>query len=114
MGSILHECRQLADVVLIDTAPVGLVHEPLTLVNHVDGVLLVSRLQWTKRDTVRRTMRLLRQVNAPVMGLVVTGGERQQGYYGDLDTRHYGRPQPKPKPSLRLKRKPKPKTTTPA
>jgi len=114
MGSILHECRQLADVVLIDTAPVGLVHEPLTLVNHVDGVLLVSRLQWTKQDAARRTMRLLRQVNAPVMGLVVTGGERQQGYYGDLNTRHYGRPQPKPKPTLRLKRKPKPKTTTPA
>ncbi len=114
MGSILDECRQLADLVLIDTAPVGLVHEPLTLANHVDGVLLVSRLQWTKQDAARRTMRLLRQVNAPVMGLVLTGGERQQGYYGDLDTRHYGRPQPKPKPTLRLKRKPKPKTTTPA
>ncbi len=114
MGSILDECRQLADVVLIDTAPVGLVHDPLTLVNHVDGVLLVSRLQWTKQDAARRMMRLLRQVNAPVMGLVLTGGERQQGYYGDLDTRHYGRPQPKPKPTLRLKRKPKPKTTTPA
>lgn len=97
MGKILQECRQHADVVLVDTAPVGLVHDPLTLLNHVDDVVLVSRLGRTSRDAARRTLRTLGQVNASVLGVVLTGGERVVGYYGDADSRHYGRPTGKPK-----------------
>lgn len=97
MGRILDECRQYADVVLIDTAPVGLVHDPLTLVNHVDGVILVSRIGQTTKDAARQTVHNLRQVSASVLGVVLTGGERLAGYYGDADSRHYGRPQSKRK-----------------
>lgn len=97
MGKILEECRQHADVVLVDTAPVGLVHDPLTLLHHVDDVVLVSRLGRTSRDAARRALRTLGQVNASVLGVVLTGGERVVGYYGDADSRHYGRPTGKPK-----------------
>ncbi|MEJ7790011.1 MAG: hypothetical protein WKF29_09030, partial [Thermoleophilaceae bacterium] len=79
------------------TAPVGLVHDPLTLVNHVDDVILVSRLGYTTEDAARQTLRTLRQVSASVLGVVLTGGERIAGYYGDADSRHYGRPKSKPK-----------------
>lgn len=110
MGRILDACRELADVVLIDTAPVGLVHDPLTLLNHVDDVILVSRLGYTTKDAARQTLRTLGQVRASVLGVVLTGGERVQGYYGDADSRHYGRPRsrssrpwkPRPKPSPRV------------
>ncbi|MDQ4049594.1 MAG: hypothetical protein M3131_09485, partial [Actinomycetota bacterium] len=95
MARILEECREHADVVLIDTAPVGLVHDPLTLVNHVDGVVLVSRLGYTTRDAARGTLRVLSQVSASVLGVVLTGGERIVGYYGDAESRHYGRPSSK-------------------
>lgn len=97
MGRILDECRAHADVVLIDTAPVGLVHDPLTLVNHVDDVILVSRLGYTTKDAARQTLRSLRALSAGVLGVVLTGGERIAGYYGDPDSRHYGRPRSKPK-----------------
>lgn len=93
MAKILEDCRAAADVVLIDTAPVGLVHDPLTLVNHVDGVIVVARLHHTTKDAARQTVRLLGQVGARVLGVVLTGGERTPGYYGDADYRHYGRPQ---------------------
>ena len=92
MGRILEECRQRADVVLVDTAPVGLVHDPLTLLNHVDDVVLVAQLGHTTRDAARRTLRTLNQVRASVLGVVLVGGERVVGYYGDADSRHYGRP----------------------
>lgn len=95
MGSIIEQCRHLADVVLIDTAPVGLVHDPLTLVNHVDGVLVVARLHHTTKDAARQTLRLLGQVGTRILGVVLTGGERTPGYYGDPDYRHFGRPQEK-------------------
>ncbi len=107
MGRILDECREYADVVLIDTAPVGLVHDPLTLVNHVDDVIIVSRLGYTTKDSARQTLRTLKQVSASVLGVVVTGGERIAGYYGDADSRHYGRPTSKRKRSRKPKAKAK-------
>lgn len=105
MGGIIEECRQEADLVLIDTAPVGLVHDPLTLVNHVDDIILVSRLGYTTKDAARQTVRTLRQVSATVLGVVLTGGERIAGYYGDPDSRHYGRPRSRPKRSWKPKAK---------
>jgi capsular exopolysaccharide synthesis family protein len=95
MGKVLQGCRELADFVLIDSAPVGLVHDPLTLVNHVDGVLVVARLDYTTRDAARQTRRLLTHMGAAVLGVVLTGAERITSYYGDPDARHYGRSQPK-------------------
>ena len=92
MGRILEDCREHADVVLIDTAPVGLVHDPLTLVNQVHDVIVVSRLGHTTKDAARQTLRTLSQVSASVLGVVLTGGERIAGYYGNADSRHYGRP----------------------
>ena len=106
MAAVVDQCRQLADVVLIDTAPVGLVHDPLTLVNHVDAVIVVSRLQWTTRDAARRTLRLLGQVGGRILGVVLTGGERSPGYYGDPDYRHYGRPKPKEREKEKRREKP--------
>ncbi len=96
MGQILEECRRQADVVLIDTAPVGLVHDPLTLVNHVDGVIVVARLDHTTKDGARKVLRLLNQVGARTLGLALLGGPRTPGYYGygkeKADSRHFGRP----------------------
>ena len=109
MASILADCREHADVVLIDTAPVGLVHDPLTLVGQVHDVILVSRLGYTTKDAARQTLRTLRQVNASVLGVVLTGGERIAGYYGDADSRHYGRPRAKPKRPWKPKTKPEAK-----
>jgi Mrp family chromosome partitioning ATPase len=105
MGRILDECREYADVVLIDTAPVGLVHDPLTLVNHVDDVIVVSRLGYTTKDAARQTLQTLGQVRASVLGVVVAGGERIAGYYGDADSRHYGRPKGKRKRARKTKGK---------
>ncbi len=96
MGQILDECRRQADVVLIDTAPVGLVHDPLTLVNHVDGVIVVARLDHTTKDGARKVVRLLNQVGARILGVALIGGPRTAGYYGygkqNADSRHFGRP----------------------
>ncbi|MDQ3719321.1 MAG: hypothetical protein M3350_00795, partial [Actinomycetota bacterium] len=50
MGDVMADCRRRADIVLVDSAPVGLVHDPITLVNVVDATILVSRLNWTTRD----------------------------------------------------------------
>ncbi len=91
MREVVADCRRRADIVLIDSAPVGLVHDPITLVNVVDATILVSRLNWTTRDAARRALRLLSQVDAPLLGVALTGTARQGSYYGDSDYRHFGR-----------------------
>ncbi len=83
MAAILKVTRALADVVLVDTAPIGTVNDAVPLLAHVDGVVLVARLNRTTTDSARRALRVLRNVDVPVVGVVVTdaGTSEQYDYY---------------------------------
>lgn len=92
MASVIHIARALADIVLVDTAPVGTVNDAVSLVGSVDSIALVIRLEATTKDAGRRAMRVLRNLDVDVAGLIVTNaaaGER----YG-----YYGAPSPVPEP----------------
>ena len=80
-AEILGECSARADFVLVDAPPVGVVHDAITLANHVDAVMLVARLNWTTRDLARETLRILRQLDLQMLGLVLTGTDRSENYY---------------------------------
>jgi tyrosine-protein kinase len=80
-GEILIECRAHADFILVDAPPVGVVHDAITLATFVDAVMLVARLNWTTKDTARESLRILRQLDLDVLGLVLTGTERSENYY---------------------------------
>jgi capsular polysaccharide biosynthesis protein/Mrp family chromosome partitioning ATPase len=83
MAPVIEECRSLADFVLIDTPPIGLVHDAIMLVDFVDAALLVSRLRWTTKDAARRALRVLGPLEIGVLGFVVMGSSRPDGYgYG--------------------------------
>jgi Mrp family chromosome partitioning ATPase/capsular polysaccharide biosynthesis protein len=83
MAPVIEECRALADFVLIDTPPVGLVHDAIMLVDFVDAALLVARLRSTTKDAARRALRVLRPLEMSLLGLVVLGSSRPDGYpYG--------------------------------
>src|SRR5688500_9705998 len=82
MTHVIEDARAMADVVLVDVPPLGTVNDPITLANLVDGVVLVAHLGRTTRDACRRTLRLLANVDARKLGVVVTGGSPGEGYYG--------------------------------
>ena len=88
MRDLIASARELADVVLIDTAPVGTVNDPITMSAYVSSVVLVARLSQTTKDAARRALRVLRNVELQLAGVVVTGAEegQQYGYYGTEDT----------------------------
>lgn len=94
MGAIIEHARSLADVVIIDTAPIGTVNDAATLVDHVDAALVVSRLDHTTRDAARRTRRLLRNLGVPLPGVVVTNG------HSDSDGYYYGDPEGGERPAV--------------
>jgi Mrp family chromosome partitioning ATPase len=82
MTHVIEDARAMADVVLVDVPPLGTVNDPITLANLVDGVVLVAHVGRTTRDASRRTLRLLSNVDARMLGVVVTGAAPGEGYYG--------------------------------
>jgi tyrosine-protein kinase len=91
MTHVIEDARAMADVVLVDVPPLGAVNDPVTLANLVDGVALVAHIGRTTRDASRRTLRLLANVDARLLGVVVTGATPGEGYYGAYTSPSAGR-----------------------
>ena len=83
MANIIARGRALADVVLLDTAPIGTVNDVVTLAELTNGIALLVRLGATRRDALVNALRILDNVSAPVLGFVVNGARRGGArYYG--------------------------------
>lgn len=92
MGELLSSLAEVADVVLVDTAPALAVSDALAMVALTDGVLLVADSEATQRGAVQQARRQLDQVDAQVIGAVLNNfdpsraaayGSYGYGYQGD-------------------------------
>ncbi|MDQ3849209.1 MAG: Wzz/FepE/Etk N-terminal domain-containing protein [Actinomycetota bacterium] len=72
MRLVVEVARTMADVVLVDTAPLGTVNDAAMLASLVDAVALVVRLNQTTKDAGRRAIRTLGNLGPDILGLVVT------------------------------------------
>lgn len=71
------------DVVLIDTPPVLPVTDAAVLSARVDATIVVASANSTTRRALTHAMGLLRQVEAPIVGVVFNGVSSESGYgYG--------------------------------
>jgi capsular exopolysaccharide synthesis family protein len=83
MSNVVARARAIADVVLLDTAPIGTVNDVVTLAELTNGIALLVRLGQTRRDALNHALRVLDNVPAPVLGFVVNGARRGGArYYG--------------------------------
>ncbi|MFA9270486.1 MAG: polysaccharide biosynthesis tyrosine autokinase [Baekduiaceae bacterium] len=82
MTALLGEVRRRYDYIVVDTAPVPVVSDPIPLLSQVDGVLVVTRLGKTQRDELAHLRRQLSKFKAPVLGVVINGGARVGDYAG--------------------------------
>lgn len=73
MPTVLDVVHSMADIVLIDTPPVGTVNDASVLAPFVDAILMVACPGKTTKDAARRAQRALRNVETPILGLVATG-----------------------------------------
>ena len=81
---LLEEARGLADVVIIDTAPLLAASVTRELVTMADVVVLVSRAGRTTSPAAERTAELLERLGAPTLGVVLVGvptGVFKNDYY---------------------------------
>ena len=83
LPAILGQAAQLADYVVIDTAPVGEVADAVKVVDHVDGVIVAVRAGNTNRVNLAQARDLLEGAGRPPLGLLVLGEQRggQRSYY---------------------------------
>jgi len=85
MGTILSAVRQRFQYVVIDSSPLIPFADGRTMATLTDGVVLVGRWGFTTREALIRSVEILREVHAPVLGIVFNGigdGFRYSKYYG--------------------------------
>lgn len=83
VAALLEAARELADVVLIDSAPIGTVNDALALAGLVDSIAIVARLNLTTSDAIRRALRGLRNLDDKLAGVVITAADNspKDSYY---------------------------------
>ncbi|GAA4407726.1 hypothetical protein GCM10023168_24100 [Fodinibacter luteus] len=101
MGHLLAEVRGMADVVIIDSAPLLAASDVFDVLPIVDTVLLVVRSGRLTDVAARRVAELLGRFQVPISGVVLVGarGRRADGYgygygygHGEKKKRKRGRP----------------------
>jgi succinoglycan biosynthesis transport protein ExoP len=70
-----------AEYVLIDTPPILLVSDALSLGDYADGIIIVSRIKKTTIDEARDTRTMLERSGIRALGIVANGVGRRRGYH---------------------------------
>ncbi|MHB1699823.1 MAG: polysaccharide biosynthesis tyrosine autokinase [Acidobacteriaceae bacterium] len=73
VASLLAEMRESFDLVLLDTPSILPVTDTVSLSNAVDAVLVVVRSGVSGRESLVRTMAVLRRAGARILGVVLNG-----------------------------------------
>jgi capsular exopolysaccharide synthesis family protein len=98
MSALIESWRNHFDYVVIDTPPVLPLTDAVVLSRKVDAVIVVARFAVTSQPCIQRTIRLLRDVHAPRLGLLVNAMDldspeyfHYSGFYGryGCDNRTY-------------------------
>lgn len=88
MGEILTELARRYELVVVDSAPIGVVSDALPLLRMTDGLLVVARIGETTRDTAHELRDQLDRLGVSTLGVVANavkvrrGGRYGYGHYG--------------------------------
>jgi len=106
MRRFLEEVKDIFDIILIDTPPVGSVTDAAILSSMVDGMILVAASGQVKIDELTRSKELLEKVNANIIGVVLNKLDKNaQGNYYYYYYYYYG--EEGQAPEKRRKKKPR-------
>jgi capsular exopolysaccharide synthesis family protein len=71
------------DWVLIDTPPVATLADSVVLASKAELIALVIKHNQNDRELIRRSLKRLRDIHAPIVGAVLNGVDLQRSAYGD-------------------------------
>jgi capsular exopolysaccharide synthesis family protein len=79
MAELIQRLEQLADILIFDSPPVLAVTDAAVLSSRVDGVILVTQADRTRREAAKQAVMRLRQVGAHVLGATLNGVSGRNG-----------------------------------
>lgn len=88
-NKLIEEAEKQFDTVIIDAPPTLMLTDAAALSRHTDGVIVVVHVGQTKLKMVQRTIDRLQQVDANILGIILTG-IRQDEMYGGYYYNYYG------------------------
>jgi len=88
LSEIFEKIKFYYDIVIVDSAPVIPVSDPMLISSEVDGVILVILAGRTPRHVVLRAKNILADADANILGAVVNNLSEVLPYY--YDYRYYG------------------------
>lgn len=99
LADLLERLSEGADLVLVDCPPVLPVSDALTISDHVDGILVLTRFKVLRRSSMQELKRQLDGLRTPALGFVFVGstpdaayGNYGYGYgYGGEGKKRFGR-----------------------
>jgi capsular exopolysaccharide synthesis family protein len=83
---LIARARQLADIVIIDTAPILATNDASEMIHSVDAVVVVCRSGSTTTEAARRTRTLLERLSTPVVGVTLVGVPDTEASYSGYYT----------------------------
>jgi capsular exopolysaccharide synthesis family protein len=90
LASLLSHVSELYDMVIIDTPPLASVTDPVVLSKHVDGLIIVTWAGKTTYEMLGKGIKQLREIKAPVTGLVLNRfNAKKTGYYYNYGDYYY-------------------------
>ena len=91
MKKLLDLLKCMYDVVLLDGTSCMIVSDSIALSSMVDGTILVSESKKTKINDLKKTKKLIEEVNGKILGVISNKAEIQKGkYYGKKYGYYYG------------------------
>jgi len=81
MKEILEQLRELYDVIILDTPPIGLVTDARTLMHLADASLYVVRADYSKKEFLRNVEKLSKE-DISNMGILLNDVKVENGGYG--------------------------------
>lgn len=76
LRQLIESVRDEYDYVIIDSAPVLAVSDPLWLASTTDGMVVVTRSRMTKREDLTRTLATLEATREPIIGIILNGAKQ--------------------------------------
>ncbi len=82
--TLLKELSTQYDYIFVDTPPIALVSDPVTIATYVDAVILIVAYSQTEKETAKKSINSLNHINANIIGTILNKSpmaKHNKGYY---------------------------------
>lgn len=83
MGYIIQQAKEIYDYIIIDSPPVLVSPDALSLSRWIDGVILITRYAFSKKPEIKLAQNELSLAKTPTVGIIINRfGEGNKSHYG--------------------------------